>query len=629
LRQFEYDALYRLLSATGRECDTPPEPPPWDDRPRCTDLTRTRTYTETYQYDKVGNILQLQHDTNRDFALVPGSNRLATVTIGQQNTFNYTYDSDGNLVQETTSRHFEWDHSDRMRVYRTQAGTAEPSVHAHYLYDSAGQRVKKLVRKQGGQIEVTTYIDELFEDQSVVQGGSSQENNSLHIMDNQNRIALLRVGKAFSDDSRPQVKYHLGDHLSSSNVVVGGASASNNNLINREEYTPYGETSFGSFGRKRYRFTEKERDEESGLYYFGARLYTPWLGRWVSCDPAGTVDGLNLYSYTRNNPIVLSDLQGTDSEVQGTWTSQGTSTSTQDPLNPEGNRITTVRTQIFQVTPPSTQSANSSAQASDEPDTLSQMPHPPAASHPGDDTRANAPQNSSAKSTLRESARQYLEVDRAVHDEIISLMLDFLRNPTPPGVPNPIKPLTDPLYDRAEQALTTPESQQSGLYKTARAAVMVGSFFIPGAGEEAAAIKLESAVIKTQRASRWTKRAYSVITEVTLTKPERVRYMPEAERYAAHFNEASEKLLKKMETNEPLREAVTKRGFKAIEQLMGGKAPKGLTWHHHPGRVGVMQLVRSRQHWAKGAFTKLFHPLQGGIGNMRARGGMWKWGHLF
>ena len=38
---------------------------------------------------------------------------------------------------------------------------------------------------------------------------------------------------------------------------------------------------------KRYRYTGKERDEENGLYYHGARYYAPWLGRWTSCDPAG------------------------------------------------------------------------------------------------------------------------------------------------------------------------------------------------------------------------------------------------------------------------------------------------------------------------------------------------------
>jgi RHS repeat-associated protein len=85
-------------------------------------------------------------------------------------------------------------------------------------------------------------------------------------------------------------------------------------LVNQEEYTPYGETSFGSFSRKRYRFTGKEKDEESELYYHGARYYMSWLGRWATCDPAGMVDGLCLYSYARCNPLLLVDRSGTQSD---------------------------------------------------------------------------------------------------------------------------------------------------------------------------------------------------------------------------------------------------------------------------------------------------------------------------
>src|SRR5262249_36180803 len=158
-----------------------------------------------------------------------------------------------------------WDYSDRMRVYRTQAGNAEPSVHAHYLYDASGQRVKKVVRKQGGRVEVTVYIDGRFEYQSITQGEVTRKNNTLHLMDNQSRIAMVRMGPAFPSDITPPVKYYLADHLGSGSVVTDDGGV----LINREEYTPYGETSFGSFARKRYRFTGKERDEESSFYYHG------------------------------------------------------------------------------------------------------------------------------------------------------------------------------------------------------------------------------------------------------------------------------------------------------------------------------------------------------------------------
>src|SRR5262249_15281306 len=65
---------------------------------------------------------------------------------------------------------------------------------------------------------------------------------------------------------------------------------------------------------KRYRYTSKERDEESGLYYHGARYYASWLGRWTTCDPAGMVDGSNLYRYARANPIHFIDVTGNDAE---------------------------------------------------------------------------------------------------------------------------------------------------------------------------------------------------------------------------------------------------------------------------------------------------------------------------
>lgn len=257
-RRFDYDPNYRLLSVTGRECDRPPEGDPWQDQPRCTDLTRARAYSQRYAYDPMGNMLRLEHRNEpggftRQFTLEtannrPANNRLRRMQIGLD-SYDYAFDANGNMQSETTSRHFEWNHSDEMKAFRTQTEGAEPSVHAHYLYDAAGQRVKKLVRKQGGQVEVTHYLDAVFEHHRWGSGAQAGENNHLHMMDDKQRIALVRLGAAHPDDRGPAVQFHLGDHLGSSNVVVdlGGA------LVNREECTPYGETGFGSFARKRYR----------------------------------------------------------------------------------------------------------------------------------------------------------------------------------------------------------------------------------------------------------------------------------------------------------------------------------------------------------------------------------------
>jgi RHS repeat-associated protein len=52
-----------------------------------------------------------------------------------------------------------------------------------------------------------------------------------------------------------------------------------------------------------YRFSTKGWDDDSRLYYFGARYYYPEIGRWTQRDPAGTVDSLNLYLYLNNGPV--------------------------------------------------------------------------------------------------------------------------------------------------------------------------------------------------------------------------------------------------------------------------------------------------------------------------------------
>ncbi|MGW7106553.1 SpvB/TcaC N-terminal domain-containing protein [Streptomyces xanthophaeus] len=313
-RLFEYDALGRLLTATGREGDRPGPPQPWAATAPHHDPTLTRGYRQTFNYDEVGNLRQLRHaagDTGsftRAFQLNPGTNRLGRVATGPRED-DYVYDANGNLLSETSSRHFTWNHADLMTGFTVRAGQGPASVEAVHLYGADGMRVKKLVRKNGGSLESSVYIDGVFEHHR--RGGV--ENNTLHVPDGDSRIALLRVGPAFPQDGAADapVTYHFDDHLGSSAVVAGGASAADSSFMNREEYSPYGETSFGSFARKRYRFTAKERDEESGLAYHGARYYAPWLARWTSPDPAGLIDGPGTYTYVRGRPVSTTDPTGT------------------------------------------------------------------------------------------------------------------------------------------------------------------------------------------------------------------------------------------------------------------------------------------------------------------------------
>ncbi|HEX7734847.1 MAG TPA: SpvB/TcaC N-terminal domain-containing protein [Ktedonobacteraceae bacterium] len=315
-RAFRYDPLYRLLTATGRECNFTLTDP-WNDAPRCQNPAGTRLYSETYTYDPAYNLIRLDHQADgnsftRNLDLFPDTNRLATLRVGE-NTFAYHYDENGNLDSEATSRRFVWDHRNCMIHFTTQAeGSQQPLLANTYSYDSAGLRVKKLTRNQAGQNEFTITIDGIFEVQRLGSGPEMRENNLLHILDTTQRIALIRVGPPLPDDPAPPVQYLLADQLDSSNVVVSLDGA----WINREEYTPFGETSFGSFSHKRFRFTGKERDEESGLYYFGARYMPPWLARWMSPDPGGTVDGLDLYTFVKNNPMKFVDHDGQGAHVR-------------------------------------------------------------------------------------------------------------------------------------------------------------------------------------------------------------------------------------------------------------------------------------------------------------------------
>ena len=115
----------------------------------------------------------------------------------------------------------------------------------------------------------------------------------------------------------PVQRYQLGNHLGSASLELD----EDGGLISYEEYHPYGTTSYQAMNStaevslKRYRYTGKERDEETGFYYHGARYYAPWVGRWTAADPSGLVDGPNLYLYARGSPVGLSDPNGNQSET--------------------------------------------------------------------------------------------------------------------------------------------------------------------------------------------------------------------------------------------------------------------------------------------------------------------------
>src|SRR5262249_19361770 len=142
-------------------------------------------------------------------------------------------------------------------------------------------------------------------------GALELERETLHVMDDTRRIAMVETPTIQTGNSHETqlIRYQYSNHLGTACLELDDLAQ----IISYEEYYPFGSTSYQGTDQsreipaKRYRFTGKERDEESGFYYHGARYYAPWLARWTAADPAGTGDGFNVYLYCSDNPVILHD----------------------------------------------------------------------------------------------------------------------------------------------------------------------------------------------------------------------------------------------------------------------------------------------------------------------------------
>lgn len=343
-RLFGYDALYRLLSATGRE-NQPTAATPWQDSTRSDGVQSTTAYTQHYQYDLLGNIEQLQHVVigssnngfTRRFVYAATDNRLRRMEVGSD-TLSYQYDANGNVTQENNSRHFQWDAADQLRAFATWTGAGSaPTLLAYYQY-SGGQRVKKLTQTGINTWQVTVYVEGM-EHRYEVSNSSMVEQTQVHILDGQSRIYQRRTGDALGDQ-RPAELYGLDDHLGS----VAAQLTNVGNLVSREEFFPFGETSFGGHEKQRYRFCGKERDQESGLYYYGMRYYAAWLCRFISVDPlAAKYPFYTPFQYAGNKPINATDLDGAEEQPKVDSGGQGSRSSNINPLVAASDATTVVK----------------------------------------------------------------------------------------------------------------------------------------------------------------------------------------------------------------------------------------------------------------------------------------------
>lgn len=352
---YTYDAIYRLIDASGREhlgqvadgkhlapVPTSPTDNPRVNLPQPGDGNALGRYFQQYVYDEVGNILKMLHSGThpanpgwtRTYAyhepsqLGPGktSNRLSSTHIGDQPRETYTYDAHGNMTSMSHLPLMQWNYRDQLQATSQQlvSNDGVPEI-TYYVYDAGGQRVRKvtehaLTAQQAAAGQVPTRMKEriylgTFEIYREYVGDESTvalERETMHVMDDKQRVALIET-RTQGDDESPQqlLRYQFSNHLGSACLELDNQAQ----IISYEEYYPYGSTSYQAVRSKtetpkRYRYTGKERDEENGLYYHGARYYACWLGRWTACDPAWLIDGVNVYVYVKNNSVRLSDILG-------------------------------------------------------------------------------------------------------------------------------------------------------------------------------------------------------------------------------------------------------------------------------------------------------------------------------
>jgi RHS repeat-associated protein len=327
VQRFEYDDLYRLTKGQGvfpanvaaanadsSACNGVPS-------------SQCRVYSMDLTYDTIHNIQRKtqvdtryppggsaigQKKTSYDFPYAYNASGTASIRPHAPNHIDvrtYTYDANGNQVGWThdtngTRRNIVWDDENRIQ------SVFDNGHEKTYKYDDQGQRAIK----RGPQGE-TVYVNQFFTDRPGANG-------TKHIYAGTSRIAskLMRQDTPGANPNgktpfEKDLYFYHPDHLGSSNYVTD----LNGKLYEHLEYFPFGEgwiEENTNQQRTPYLFSAKELDEETGLYYFGARYYDPRTSLWQSSDPIDRFNpqsptiGLNLYQYGLLNPLRYTDPHG-------------------------------------------------------------------------------------------------------------------------------------------------------------------------------------------------------------------------------------------------------------------------------------------------------------------------------
>lgn len=316
ISRYDYDALYQLVSATGRESTGTQglggRLPAWQRFP--TDPGQLVNYHESYVYDRGGNLTDLHHQGavsyHRRLSVAHDSNR-AVLSQGGGDLAG-EFDACGNLLRlSPAGQGLQWDGRNQLREVMLVERPEEATDHESYQYDGDGMRVRKQRSRLASGVnrrEEAIYLPGL--ELRTRYANEEVQERLVVIVSTGARVLCWEQGWPESIPNN-SIRYSLDNHLGSSILELDEQAR----LITAEEYYPYGGTACWlarseiEAKYKMVRYSGKERDE-TGLYYYGYRYYAPWLGRWLNPDPAGTVDGFNLYWMVRNNPIKYIDTMG-------------------------------------------------------------------------------------------------------------------------------------------------------------------------------------------------------------------------------------------------------------------------------------------------------------------------------
>ena len=319
---FAYDSLYQLASATGREAAGQAAPPGLPAAATTSfDPQQLFNFAEQYTYDHGGNLTELRHvregnNYTRTLSVAAASNRLVSWSQGDDTTTRIMmdFDANGSLQALCPGQTLEWNsHNQLESVVLVQRENGSDDVE-RYVYDSSGQRVRKI--KTTYASAMTHTVEARYLPGLEIRAGHKERLEVITVQAGRCNVRYLH----WTEGRPPRIaanhlRYSLDDHLGSSSLELDDEA----DLISQESYLPYGGTAWVAphsaveADYRTIRYSGKERDA-SGLYYYGHRYYAPWLQRWISPDPAGAVDGLNLYCMVGNNPMRYTDPYGHNKE---------------------------------------------------------------------------------------------------------------------------------------------------------------------------------------------------------------------------------------------------------------------------------------------------------------------------